>query len=585
MSSSHWGNLLDSEQQDLSSPMGIMSFPSAPLSSSTPSRQDHLPLSWKDNMQHLYPHHHKSGTSSKDCSGVELPPNRRSNDLFRANITRQQRFKNGSDKKRKAGGTVDVENDESDFRNDSPPPSRSIGFDSTNAPPSPGIEAIAAAAREIESQEGGRSSKVMRRKRNKDAAMDKPPVSAPNSLKGIMGKLSYKEGEQYPSMSFATEPATSLSTKHANKGGLANPIQKVGSSSKGSLPLPQKSSTDEESAKKSITAQIQTYMQYSDAKKRSSGDVKGNITNDISNTDLLRSPQMLPMVGKKVPDISPATKQVNVTCNCKKSKCLKLYCDCFRLQQYCSGCNCNNCSNLKEFEVERKAAIASITERNPEAFKPRITKVESHHISPGSGSIARMGQHLQGCHCKKSACLKKYCECYQAEIPCHERCRCLECKNTPADREAKLLATGGLIKGGALPTAWQTAGQHQLNSSHLDLKTALLSPVTSTPSRDAPSVASSTGVDGLNDDLKPIYNKAQAEQAALEIVSAFLRGELTVPGLEYLSNKPIAMRQYSSPGSSTDNQASAEQSSLPLMERLSQFEAARQQQQENVTAE
>lgn len=34
---------------------------------------------------------------------------------------------------------------------------------------------------------------------------------------------------------------------------------------------------------------------------------------------------------------------------------------------------------------------------------------------------------------------------------------------------------------------------------------------------------------------RPIYNKAQAEQAAYEIVSAFLRGQLTVPGLEALS--------------------------------------------------
>lgn len=34
-----------------------------------------------------------------------------------------------------------------------------------------------------------------------------------------------------------------------------------------------------------------------------------------------------------------------VTCNCKKSKCLKLYCQCFAVLQYCNNCNCKDCSN------------------------------------------------------------------------------------------------------------------------------------------------------------------------------------------------------------------------------------------------
>ena len=36
-----------------------------------------------------------------------------------------------------------------------------------------------------------------------------------------------------------------------------------------------------------------------------------------------------------------------VYCNCKKTKCLKLYCDCFRLNQTCDGCNCQGCHNLE----------------------------------------------------------------------------------------------------------------------------------------------------------------------------------------------------------------------------------------------
>ena len=113
-----------------------------------------------------------------------------------------------------------------------------------------------------------------------------------------------------------------------------------------------------------------------------------------------------------------------VVCNCKRTRCLKLYCDCFRFKKYCvaSHCNCRECANIPEFEHLRQGAVNSIVERNPEAFKPKILK-----------SAEKMGEkaHLAGCHCKKSACLKKYCECYTANVPCSHKCCCINCKNTP----------------------------------------------------------------------------------------------------------------------------------------------------------
>ena len=63
-------------------------------------------------------------------------------------------------------------------------------------------------------------------------------------------------------------------------------------------------------------------------------------------------------------------------CNCKKSHCLKLYCECFSNKTYCGGCNCINCLNTRENEAIREKAMQATLDRNPIAFDPKITQAE-----------------------------------------------------------------------------------------------------------------------------------------------------------------------------------------------------------------
>lgn len=120
-------------------------------------------------------------------------------------------------------------------------------------------------------------------------------------------------------------------------------------------------------------------------------------------------------------------------CNCTRSQCLKLYCDCFANGEFCSNCNCINCFNNLDHEENRQKAIKQCLERNPHAFHPKIGKGKT----TAQEGIER--RHTKGCNCRRSGCLKNYCECYEAKILCTDLCKCCACKNYEDSYERKSL--------------------------------------------------------------------------------------------------------------------------------------------------
>ena len=110
---------------------------------------------------------------------------------------------------------------------------------------------------------------------------------------------------------------------------------------------------------------------------------------------------------------SNASNKKFMGCNCKNSGCLKRYCECFSRMKYCdNNCQCKNCFNNIKYEKERTEAIKLYLVKSPVSFKK--INMDLNNIT---------------CNCKKSNCLKNYCECFQFGLKCTYSCGCVDCKN------------------------------------------------------------------------------------------------------------------------------------------------------------
>ncbi|RYH14106.1 hypothetical protein EON65_34125, partial [archaeon] len=69
-------------------------------------------------------------------------------------------------------------------------------------------------------------------------------------------------------------------------------------------------------------------------------------------------------------------------------------------------------------------AMQAVLEKNPQGF-------ESKYTATTQWSDDNLVTHRNGCRCRKSSCLKKYCECYQGKVYCSSICTCSDCHNGP----------------------------------------------------------------------------------------------------------------------------------------------------------
>ena len=113
-------------------------------------------------------------------------------------------------------------------------------------------------------------------------------------------------------------------------------------------------------------------------------------------------------------------KQEISGCKCKNSKCLQLYCECFKSRSYCGpACSCIDCHSKPEFDELLYEFYEEMEIKCSGAFKPKIKQIETGEVQV----------HSRGCNCKKSGCLKGYCECHANGILCTPLCKCKECRN------------------------------------------------------------------------------------------------------------------------------------------------------------
>lgn len=131
-----------------------------------------------------------------------------------------------------------------------------------------------------------------------------------------------------------------------------------------------------------------------------------------------------------------STQIQNTCCSCRTSQCLKLYCECFKSLGVCGpNCHCTSCENRSENELVRNKAMERIlaSKYGKARFDSVHSQIQVDQITGESkqgSSVAVKKVEENGCQCRKSNCVNKYCGCHSQGQKCGLACNCLDCHNS-----------------------------------------------------------------------------------------------------------------------------------------------------------
>lgn len=137
-------------------------------------------------------------------------------------------------------------------------------------------------------------------------------------------------------------------------------------------------------------------------------------------------------VEQKHGDLSSVKNTKDVPkCNCRRSNCLKFYCECFTAGRLCTDeCHCGSCCNDLQYLGFRNETISGLLEKNSDLFDgieiEKYPQQDLFTLKEGQGSEQKPKKK---CNCVRSGCQKKYCECYASGFPCSDACNCKGCLN------------------------------------------------------------------------------------------------------------------------------------------------------------
>ncbi|CAD8109646.1 unnamed protein product [Paramecium primaurelia] len=173
--------------------------------------------------------------------------------------------------------------------------------------------------------------------------------------------------------------------------------------------------------KKQMSIEAQSPIKYSPQKKQKKQveqdgqEIKQLDIQEIPIIQQIQTRRKINKINYNV-DNSPVEQVEMKPCNCTKTHCLQLYCSCFHNKRQCiSECKCNDCYNDGQHEEDVLKAVEQIKMKEQRA---------SHHDLDSFDT-----KQVWGCKCKKTKCIKGYCECFIRGKKCTSHCQCTECEN------------------------------------------------------------------------------------------------------------------------------------------------------------